>query len=178
VKELLSDSSRSESNSLLERAKFDEDKGELTIAEMDWILMGGSTLRALIDGIMSLLGAGGVPILFEAGRNAGKEFANAILKEGMLIQELPKWLMAFFTWSGWGKIWARVDFNNKQATVEIYNCATARGIQSKEPSCHFIRGYIAGIGEVLFSSPTECTEIKCLSKGDTSCFFRVQRKTD
>jgi predicted hydrocarbon binding protein len=171
-------SSTKEVNSLLERAQFDNDKGEIIIAGSDWILMGGVTLRALVQGIMSILGTGGIPTLFEAGRHAGKEFANAILQEGAPLEEVPRWLMAFFTWSGWGKIETRVDFVNKRGVVEIYNCATAREVKSKDASCHFIRGYIAGIGEVLFNSPTECSETKCMSKGDTSCYFRVHTKTD
>jgi predicted hydrocarbon binding protein len=165
-----------EVNYLLTEAQFDSDKGEITIAGSDWILMRGGTLRALIKRAIGLLGTRGMQVLFEAGRHSGKEFARAILKEGMPLEELPSWLTAFFTRSGWGKIETHVDFINKQAVVEIYNCVTARG-HLKESSYHFIRGYIAGIGEVLFKSPTECSETKCASKGDASCFFRVQRKT-
>jgi predicted hydrocarbon binding protein len=167
-----------EANSLLERALYDNNKGEIMIASTDWVLMAGATLRALIDGIMSTVGSGGMLILFAAGRSAGKEFASSLLKEGTPLEELPRWLRVFFTWGGWGRVGTRVDLASKEAVVEIYNCATARGLQSKEPSCHFIRGYIAGVGEVLFNSPTECSETKCISKGDNCCRFQVQRKTD
>jgi predicted hydrocarbon binding protein len=168
----------SESNSLLERADYNDDKGEIMVAGSDWILIAGAVFRAVIDGIMRTLGTGGIPILFAAGRNAGKKFANAVLEEGTPIEELPRWLRTFFTWGGWGRVGTRVDMVKKEAAVEILNCATARGIRSKVPSCHFIRGYIAGVGEVLFNSPTECSETKCMSKGDNCCLFRVQVKTD
>jgi predicted hydrocarbon binding protein len=165
-----------EVSSLLKSAQFDSDRGEITFAGSDWILMRGSTLRALMERVMRLPGTEGMRILSEAGKHTGKELAKAILKEETALKELPKWLTALSTRSGWGKIETRVDHNHKRAVVEIYNCATSRGIHSEEASCHFIRGYIEGIGEIILKEPVECSENKCASKGDTSCFFRIQRK--
>jgi predicted hydrocarbon binding protein len=164
-------------NSLLERATYDYENGEVRIADSDWLLIGGSTFRSLIEGINNILGTAAVGILLEAGKCAGKEFTQSLLKEGTLPEEIPSWLEVFFTQGGWGKVKAKADFANKTATVIIDNCATARGVTSKEASCHFIRGYIAGISEALFKTNVECAETRCMSKGNAFCEFRVQSRT-
>lgn len=176
VKQLRSGSSTGQTNSLLERATYDSENGEIRIADIDWILMGGSTFRSLIEGINNALGTGAVAILLEAGKCAGKEFAQSLLKEGTLPEEVPTWMEVFFTQGGWGKITARADFANKTAVVVIDNCATARQVRSKDASCHFIRGYIAGISEILFKTNVECAETRCMAKGNAYCEFRVQSK--
>ena len=169
--------STEQKNSLLERAKYASEIGELTIADTDWILMQGSTLRSLIEGINNVRGSEGGSILFDAGRLTGRNFTQTVINEGTSPEEVPMWLEVFFTQGGWGKITARADFVNKTAVVVIDNCATARQVKSKESSCHFIRGYIAGICEILFKTNVECVETRCMSKGNAYCEFRVQTKT-
>jgi hypothetical protein len=56
-----------EVSSLLKSAQFDSDRGEITIAGRDWILMRGATLRALIERVMRLPGREGMTILSDAG---------------------------------------------------------------------------------------------------------------
>jgi predicted hydrocarbon binding protein len=164
-------------NSLLEKVAYDCENGELRIAGTDWILMAGSTLRSMMEGISKVFGTGTAAILLEAGKCAGKEFTESLLKEGTLLEEVPTWLEIFFTQGGWGKIKARADFANKTAVVVIDNCATTRGIKSREVSCHFVRGYVAGISEILFKTNVECVETRCMAKGDAYCEFRVQSQT-
>jgi hypothetical protein len=115
-------SSSQQSNSLLDRASYDGENGEIRIADTDWILMGGATFRSLIKGITDVLGTGAAGILFQAGKCAGQEFAQSLLKEGTLPEEVPTWLEVFFTQGGWGKITARADFVNKTA-VEVIDTA-------------------------------------------------------
>lgn len=162
-------------NSLLERATYDYKNGEIRIANTDWLLMAGSTFRSLITGINNALGDRAVEILFESGKCAGKEFATSLLKEGTLAEEVPSWLEVFFTQGGWGKVKAQVDFANETATVVIDNCASTRGVKSHEAVCHIVRGYVAGTSEVLFKTHVECTETRCMSKGNAFCEFRVDR---
>lgn len=163
-------------NSLLDVAEYDMEKGEIRIANEDWIFMGGSTFRDLAKGIESILGSGAKVIWVEAGRQAGREFSGALVKLGMEFEELPDMLEKFFTQGGWGKIQAEVDFARKEALVTIKNSATARLTEAKESVCHFIRGYIAGLCDVMFHATTECLETKCMAKGDTHCEFHIKRK--
>lgn len=171
-------SSSEQPSSLLERAEYYEDKGEIQIAGSDWILMGASTFRSLIKGTERILGSVAMMVWLEAGRQAGREFAGDLVRLRMEFEELPDMLEKFFTQGGWGKIQADVDFSRKEALVTIINSATARQIESKEPVCHFIRGFIAGVCDTMFHGITECAETKCLAKGDPFCEFQVKKKND
>jgi predicted hydrocarbon binding protein len=163
-------------NSLLEQTEYHKEKGEIRIAGTDWILMSASTFRDLVKGTERMLGSGGVVIWLEVGQHAGKEFAKALLMDEKEPEELQRLAEVFFTQCGWGKIQTKMNLAKKEAFVTIRNSATSRQIQSKEPVCHFIRGFIAGICDVIFNDSTECIETKCMAKGDALCEFRVKRR--
>lgn len=165
---------RERSGSLLEHAEYLTEKGEIRIADSDWILMRSATFRDLVKGTERILRSGAEVIWLEAGRHAGREFTQAFLRKGMEPEEAPKFFEEFFTQGGWGKIQANVNFSKKEAVIRIENSATARQTKAKEPVCHFIRGYIAGICDVIFKSSTNCVETKCIAKGDTCCEFQIE----
>lgn len=52
------------------------------------------------------------------------------------------------------------------------NEAKAMGYTGKA-SCDLTCGYLAGMMSVLFNSNFKCKEEKCLSKGETSCLFKL-----
>jgi predicted hydrocarbon binding protein len=163
-------------NSLLERAECDMEKGEIRIAGTDWILMSGATFRDLISGTERMLGSANEALWYEAGKHAGSAFSGDLLRLGIEYDELPAALEEFFTKGGWGKIQVDVDLVKKQALVTIRNSVTARGIKAKGCVCHSIRGFIAGVCDVMFHGLTVCVETKCIAKGDPYCEFRVKRK--
>lgn len=136
--------------------------------------MRSATFRDLVKGTEKILKSGAKVIWLEAGRHAGSEFTQAFLREGMKPEETPKFFEEFFAQGGWGKIQAKVNFTKKEAVIRIENSATARQTEAKEPVCHFIRGYIAGICDVIFDSSTNCAETKCTAKGDPYCEFQIK----
>jgi predicted hydrocarbon binding protein len=163
-------------NPLLERAEYDKEQGEIRIAGEDWIMMGASTFRDLVRGTESMLGSAAKVVWLEAGRHAGRKFSGDLVQLGIEFEELPFMLEEFFTQGGWGKIQTEVDFTKKEALITIKNSATARQTETKEPICHFIRGFIAGVCDVIFHGSTECFETKCIAKGDSVCQFQVRGK--
>jgi predicted hydrocarbon binding protein len=46
--------------------------------------------------------------------------------------------------------------------------------KSDVPVCHFLRGYCAGIGEVLTNQAMDAEEVKCVTCGDDHCEFVVK----
>jgi predicted hydrocarbon binding protein len=165
-------------NSLLERAEYDTEKGEIRIAGTDWILMSGATFRELVKGSEEFLGSGAHVIWQQAGKRAGSAFSGDLVRLGMEFEELPAALEEFFTKGGWGKIRVDVDFTKKEASVTIENSVAARGVEARESGCHSIRGFIAGVSDVMFRTPTECLETRCIAKGDPYCEFQVKRKNN
>jgi predicted hydrocarbon binding protein len=162
-------------NSLLQAAECNMEKGEIRIAGTDWILMNGATFRTLIQGSEKILGSGAAPVWFEAGKHAGQEFSENLVRLGMPVHELPKAFEEFFTKGGWGSVLAKVDFAKEEALVTIKNSVTARGIKATAPVCYSIRGFIKGVCDVIFQGDTECMEARCMATGDPYCEFRVKR---
>ena len=168
---------RRSANMLLKSAEYDKEKGEIRIAGDDWIMMSSAMLRDLVIGTEKMLGSGAIPLWLELGKNAGREFSKRFVKLGFELVELTTMLKNFFTEGGWGKMQGNVNFKEKEALVTLENSAIARQINATEPVCHFIRGFVAGVFDVMFNEFTECLETQCIGKGDAYCEFRVKRKT-
>lgn len=72
-----------------------------------------------------------------------------------------------------------LDRKKKRGVVNIHNSPIARSYllsrkASKEPTCNFIAGKIAGMFCFIFKKDVDAKEIKCLSKGDDFCQFIVK----
>lgn len=169
----MSSKARQKCLALLERTEYYDDEGEWQIAGSDWLLMSGSTLRIWTELTDRILGSGAKGIMYMTGKCAGLQFAQMLLKERLKDEELKCALEIFLTNGGWGKVRAKCDFQKQIAVIRIRNSVTTRQTKAKEPVCHFISGFIAGVSSAIFSKKAECVEIRCKAKGDTFCEFRV-----
>lgn len=160
-------------DSLIEQAEYNKGTGEIRVADTDWILIRSSTIRDMIKGTENMLGSAATIVWWEIGKHAGKEFTRGLVRAGTDLTEVPTWLEMFFTQGGWGVIQSKIDFTKKEAVIRIENCATARKTESKEPVCHFVRGFISGVSDVVLDDLTDCRETKCMAKGDPYCEFRI-----
>jgi predicted hydrocarbon binding protein len=162
-------------NSLVEQAEYDKDKAEIRITDTDWVLMRTSTLRAMIEGTEKIMGSATEPIWWEIAKHAGTDFARELLKTGTDPEEVPTMLEIFFTQGGWGMIKPKIDLTKKEAVIRIENCATARKSKSNKPICYFVSGFISGVADAILNEVTDCSETKCMAKGDLFCEFKVER---
>lgn len=163
-------------NSFVAQLKYDKDKGEIQVADTDWILMRSSTFREMMKGTEEMWGSATASIcLWEMGKNTGKGFAKELVEAGTKPVEVTTFLEMFFTQGGWGVIQPKIDLTKKAAVIRIENCATARKCKSNKPICHFISGFISGVADAILNEVTECTETKCMAKGDPFCEFKVER---
>jgi len=167
--------SRQKCLSILERTEYFDDDGEWRIAGSDWLLMSGATLRSWAKVTEQILGSGSKAIMYAAGLRAGEQFAKTLEKEGLKGDELRYALEVFLTNGGWGKVKAKVNFEEQTAVIRIHNSVTTRTTNSKEPVCHFISGYIAGTLSTIFGKKTECVETSCKAMGDSFCEFRAAK---
>jgi predicted hydrocarbon binding protein len=158
---------------MLEKTEFYDSEGEWRIAGSDWLLMSGSTLRSWAKITELILGSNAKVILFMAGKRSGEQFTKTLLDEGLKVKDLKYALEIFLTNGGWGRVRVKLNFQKQMATVRILNSVMTRQTEAKEPVCHFIGGYIAGALGVAFNKEVECVEMKCRTKGDAFCEFRV-----
>ena len=137
---------------MFERTEYFDDEGEWRIAGSDWLLMSGATLRSWAKVTEQILGSGSKAIMYTTGVKAGEQFAKTLLQEGLRDEELKFALEVFLTNGGWGKVQARVNFQEQKAVIRIHDSVTTRDTKAKEPVCHFISGYIAGSLSVIFGT--------------------------
>ena len=75
----------------------------------------------------------------------------------------------------WGDIVFReVDFKRVSGKAIVENSFESVARKTKEPSCHFFRGFLAGFLSELFNRTIVVTEEKCASRGDARCEFRFE----
>ena len=162
-------------NLLKEVLEFDADKNEVQTANSDWIIIPGDLLRDIFAALRFVLGKSGNTVLVGIGKKVGSHFVRTTLEKGLGPDEVPTILSLLLNQGGWGKTEIEMDLEKKNAVVIIQNCVTARNIKTKEPNCHFLRGYFEGFFGKIFNLETECVETSCIASGGSACVFHLQR---
>ena len=159
--------------SLLERTEYFDDEGEWRIAGSDCLIIGGAAIRAWAKVTEQALGLGSRIIMIEAGKKAGQQFADSLLKQGLKPEQMGDALELFLTRGGWGKVRAKIDVKKQTAVFRIWNSVTSRQTNAQKPICYFISGYLAGVLSVVFGKNAECLETKCAANKDEYCEFQT-----
>lgn len=164
-----------DSNPVLKELFFDQEKAQFQAGQTDFLIIEGPALREFLGGIAKAFEPLANEILCEAGKYAGKDYVARLIEKGVKSDEVPEWLFEFFTNCGWGHVYLQVLTENREVVISVENCVTARNVNSKQPVCHFIKGYFSGVYEAVWSDITDCNEVLCSAKGDPFCEFRVFR---
>lgn len=134
-------------------------------------------IAALKKGLISLLGSGGIVILYESSKNCGEQLYHYTVKEfkttGLQAVETLK---QTFKAAGWGDI-EKIELEPEQATgmVSVKNSFEAEeGGRSKTPVCYFLRGLLEGFIRAAAGHPIRVEEEKCVAKGDECCVFTIK----
>ncbi len=164
-------------NILQEALTFDPQKGEITAANSDWLLIRGTMFRDFINSFDSIFGSGGRIVLDETGRMVGRNFVSNLLERGLQSAEIPTVLELLLNQGGWGKATVKLNMESCSGNIIIENCAVTRCIKSREPSCYFLKGHFQGSAEKIFGVNVVCVETACMTKGDSACIFQIQPRT-
>jgi predicted hydrocarbon binding protein len=139
---------------------------------IDSILLEVKALRKWAEAMSLEQESGAAPFLFLVGRIAGRHFGEVLVERGVQLKKLPEFLKPVLVQGGWGDSRIDVKLEEKTARIVIENCVAAKKARSAA-NCHLIRGYIAGVSDVLFNTIPECTETRCRVSGSPICWFRV-----
>ena len=162
-----------------ETAAWERCKGEFSVIEVPAVIVSIETFVSLQKDAETILGSDGASVLlYEAGKKSGLRWINRfsrkwVLKDKKFIEAVQN----FYAELGWGKF--SVEENGKnELVVSIENSFIARGYGNSEvPVCHFLRGYNAGLAEVLKGKDIDAEEVKCAARGDDCCKF-VMKNVD
>ncbi|MCZ7355659.1 MAG: hypothetical protein O8C66_13900 [Candidatus Methanoperedens sp.] len=155
-----------------ETASWKRSKGEFSVIEVPAIIVSIKTFVDLQKSAEKILGFDGAAVLFyEAGKNAGERWINRFSTDwGLKNEKFIEAVQNFYAELGWGKF--NIDDSDDEIVIRVENSFIARGYgNSKVEVCHFLRGYNAGLAEVLKCRTIDAEEVKCAAKGDNFCEF-------
>lgn len=156
-----------------ETASWRRSRGEFSVIEVPSVIVSIETFVHLQKDAEKILGIDGAAVLFyEAGKNAGERWINRFSRDwGLKNEKFIEAVQNFYAELGWGRFNID-DSNENELTIRVENSFIARGYgSSKVEVCHFLRGYNAGLAEVLKCKTIDAEEVRCAAKGDDCCEF-------
>jgi predicted hydrocarbon binding protein len=144
------------------------------------IILPIGVFRALWEGFETILLPSGLEaVLYAAGKKVGEK-VTITLKEkyGVPETELVNAILQACQATGWGIPSIKdIDYQKNEATLIVRECFEALSWKRKPyKTCHWTRGYFAGMMGVIFNELIEATETKCASMGDEYCMFKLKKK--
>ena len=128
--------------------------------------------------IKKSLGTGGEALVyllgFKLGRLAGEKYKTDEITEDFIIEDILSF-QAF----GWG-VPEIMELKLSKPRIrlrfyELFECPSLRE-RTKNPCCHFFRGYLAGLFSKFLNKNLSVKEVKCTAMGDPYCEFIIEEK--
>ena len=160
-----------------ETAAWERNEGKFSVIKVPAIIVSIETFVNLQKDAEKILGFDGASVLlYEAGKKAGMRWINRFSKKwGLKEKKFIEAVQNFYAELGWGKFSVEED-NKNELVVRVENSFIARGYGNSEVVvCHFLRGYNAGLAEVLKGKDIDAEEVRCIAKGDDCCEFVMKR---
>ncbi len=159
----------------------DPKSGILRLSDQPCLILRPEVIVSIHKQLEQTLGGSAKGILYLAGErssDAGLKFLGA-LTSGVsvpLTLEGAKRIIDASALTGWGRTEiVHFDPERGRLTVARHNSAIAKAYgPSKKPVCHFLAGWMAGIGRLLVGKELLCEEISCLAQGQDRCEFELQ----
>jgi predicted hydrocarbon binding protein len=155
---------------------------EIMFRDLRLIFCPADWLTGQEEEISNILGSNALSMLFQkAGEFCHDELAKIIVDSNpdASTEEQIKAFLSYLNASGWGAA-ELVEFSLDPVTVviKVKNSYVVDLMQADEPVCYAYGGILQTITVFLeehnLESELECTETKCVAKGDPHCEFRLK----
>jgi predicted hydrocarbon binding protein len=90
--------------------------------------------------------------------------------------ELTLYMAKMATGAGWGKIMV-TNLDGPINEIIVQDSPFVKR-NKKYPSCHHLRGYLAGAASYIKKTRQDCIEIECKSIGSKQCKFLIARRSE
>ncbi|MDP3103861.1 MAG: V4R domain-containing protein [Candidatus Methanoperedens sp.] len=160
-----------------ETASWERNKGKFSVIEVPAVIISIETFVNLQKDAERILGVDGASILlYETGKKAAMQWIYRFNNEwGLKDKKFIEAVQNFYAELGWGNFVVEED-NKNGLVIRVENSFIARGYGNSDvPVCHFLRGYNAGLAQVLKGNEIGAEEVKCAAKGDDCCEFVMKR---
>lgn len=116
----------------------------------------------------------------EKGRHDVRKELETLKEQGVILtgRQILEAIIDHSRAAGWGACQIRKYEENKGAVVirvENNPLAIALG-KTDEPMCHYLRAYWTGLVSEALEREVECTETRCMSKGDPHYEFVIVKQ--
>lgn len=136
------------------------------------------SFRSMVKWTAKKFGSGSSMIWYNIGKASASPLVEVLQKrKGVETQEeLIKRLDSYATILGWGYVETTIfDSQEKKAVIRVTNSLLTRG-KNEGLECHFLRGYLSGLYDMIFETHTFCEEALCKNMGANHCEFHVRTR--
>jgi predicted hydrocarbon binding protein len=141
------------------------------------VIFGRPVIGSLTRGILEK-GADGDRLLFELGHDAGRLAASAlpplIEQLGMTVSSdlLARRMrdLQVMGWAVFGQGSIDGESHGEVTLTDTFEAASWGG-DASSPTCHFLRGFIAGVFAFVWGRSVTCRELECQAVGAAACRF-------
>jgi predicted hydrocarbon binding protein len=135
-----------------------------------------TSIASMFRRVYSTFGSGGVVIVYEEGRAVGRQggmfLLSALGKETLQSRfETVSDLMSGWRWGKVESVETKDGFS--WTRIRVRECFESMGGSSAGPLCHFVRGVLEGILEIVSGLPMKATEVRCSAMGNEYCEFEI-----
>ena len=142
---------------------------------MSFFLMPGEAIALLHFQLYSVVGeAIAENILYKYGKRCGRSTTDKLQLPKSDMSRIPALLSQIWAELGFGRMSA--EYRDKKIVISIRDGieSSSLGYRAK-PSCHFTKGYLAGMISSLMDENVDAREIMCSTMGGDECVFEVEK---
>ena len=155
-------------------------EGVLRLSNVPCVIIRPEAIVNIQKQLEATIGGSSKGILYLSGERSASSGLN--LFESLVSTEAPmtlanaRRLMEAAALVGWGRaVISEFDPEHGRLLLTITNSPLARAYgSSKKSVCHFLAGWIAGIGRNLLDCEVLCEETSCAAQGHDRCEFELR----
>jgi predicted hydrocarbon binding protein len=159
----------------------DPKSGILRIADQPCLIIRPEVIVSIQKQLEQTVGGSAKGIVYLSGERsseAGLRFFGALTRGPLqpLTLEGARRIIGVAAVVGWGRTEILIfDPKEGRFALAMQNSPIARAYgPAKKPVCHFLAGWIAGIGRLLTGKELLCEETACLAQGRDRCEFELR----
>jgi predicted hydrocarbon binding protein len=154
-------------------------EGVLRFSHVPCVIMRPEAMVNIQKQLEGTIGGSSKGILYLSGERSSRSGMNLlepIPTQAPLTLANARRLMEAAALLGWGRLEiSQFDPERGRLLLRITNSPLARAYgASKKPVCHFLAGWIAGIGRNLLERDVMCEETSCAAQGADRCEFELR----
>jgi len=134
------------------------------------------TFRVFESSLEEIFSPSAASIIIQSASNrCGRHTCRQILKQIKTKENALTYLSHLKDEMNWGKIFFQdLDLGNGRGRILVYNSFETIARKDTKPSCHFLRGYLAGFLSELFKREITVEEEQCAAMGNSHCKFSLK----